>query len=201
MLSASGCARSFLQRLTALFEIFSRAAISLSFVSKHTAANLSSSFSVALMVEGALTFLLKGTLLRFQLKGVRLRGLYGASRSVRVLGAGRPDQRLRVRWPAGVAVASGPPARPPAGHPLGCAVMSRAPWQDRERALSALSRASVGASRCCLLGDHVRQALWERAEREALRVLDSLPGGSPSRVVVQVEAFLDASALFPGSRA
>lgn len=79
--------------------------------------------------------------------------------------------------------------------------MSRAPWQDRERALSALSRASVEASRCCLLGDHASQARWERAEREALRVLDSLAGGQPSRVVVQMEALSDASALFPGPRA
>jgi len=79
--------------------------------------------------------------------------------------------------------------------------VSRAPWQDRERALAALSRASVEASRCCLLGDHLSQARWERAEREALRVLDSLPGGSPSRVVVQADAFPDACALFPGPRA
>ena len=79
--------------------------------------------------------------------------------------------------------------------------MSRAPWQDRERALAALSRASVEASRCCLLGDHLSQARWERAEREALRVLDSLPGGSPSRVVVQADLFPDACALFPGPRA
>lgn len=76
--------------------------------------------------------------------------------------------------------------------------MSRAPWQERERALQALSRASVEASRCCLLGDHLSQARWERAGREALRVLDSLPVGSPSRVVVQMELFPDASALFSG---
>ena len=78
--------------------------------------------------------------------------------------------------------------------------MTRALWQDRERALLALSRASVEASRCCLLGDHLSQARWERAEREALRVLDSLPGGSLSRVVVQLDAFPDACALFPGPR-
>lgn len=78
--------------------------------------------------------------------------------------------------------------------------MSRSLWQERERALQALSRASVEASRCCLLGDHLAQARWERAEREAMRVLDSLPGGPPSRVVVQLEAFPDACALFPGPR-
>lgn len=74
----------------------------------------------------------------------------------------------------------------------------RAPWQDRERALQALSRASVEASRCCLAGDHVGQARWERAERDAERALDGLPGGRPSRVVVQMEAFPDASELFAG---
>jgi len=78
--------------------------------------------------------------------------------------------------------------------------VKRAPWQERERALQALSRASVEASRCCLLGDYLSQARWERAEREALRVLDSLPGGSLSRVVVHMEAFPDAAALFPGPR-
>jgi len=78
--------------------------------------------------------------------------------------------------------------------------VNRAPWQDRERALQALSRASFEASRCCLLGDHLSQARWERAEREALRVLDSLPGGPLSRVVVQIELFPDAAALFPGPR-
>jgi len=67
--------------------------------------------------------------------------------------------------------------------------VSRAPWQERERALQALSRASVEASRCCLLGDRLSQARWERVEREALRVLDSLAVGSRSRVVVQLEAF------------
>lgn len=67
--------------------------------------------------------------------------------------------------------------------------------------MAALSRASVEASRCCLLGDHVSQARWERAEREALRVLDSLSAGRLSRVVVQIGAFPDSSPLFPGARA
>lgn len=70
-------------------------------------------------------------------------------------------------------------------------------WTKRERALQALSRASVGASRACLLGDAVMQERWERAEREALRVLDSLD--SPrGRLVLQLDAFPDASPLFPG---
>lgn len=96
---------------------------------------------------------------------------------------------------------SPPLTRPAARRALGSRAVSRGPWQERERALQALSRASVQASRCCLLGDHLGQARWERAEREAFRVLDSLPGGRPSRVVVQLEAFPDASALFPGPRA
>jgi hypothetical protein len=127
---------------------------------------------------------------------------HGDDRSVFVLGAGGSRQRHGVRWPAGAAFASGPPARPPAGHPLGgwSVIAKRAPWQERERVLQALSRASVEASRCCLLGDHLSQARWERAEREALRVLDSLPGGPPSRVVVQMDFFPDAAALFPWPR-
>lgn len=69
-------------------------------------------------------------------------------------------------------------------------------WTHRERALQALSRASVEASRCCLRGDAVGMARWERAEADALACLDRLdpPRG---RVVLQLDAFPDALPLFP----
>ena len=74
--------------------------------------------------------------------------------------------------------------------------MSVTQWTERERALQALSRASVEASRCCLRGDAVGKARWEAAEADALAALDDLdpPCG---RVVLQLEAFPDASPLFP----
>jgi hypothetical protein len=69
-------------------------------------------------------------------------------------------------------------------------------WTERERALQALSRASVEASRCCLRGDQVGTARWGAAKADALAALDRLdpPRG---RVVLQLEAFPDASPLFP----
>lgn len=74
--------------------------------------------------------------------------------------------------------------------------MSVQHWTKKERALQALSRASVEASRCCLRGDAAGMARWERAEADAMAVLDQLdpPRG---RLVLQLEAFPDASPLFP----
>lgn len=75
--------------------------------------------------------------------------------------------------------------------------MSAQAWTKRERALQALSRASVEASRCALRGDKAGQARWDVAELAALAELDRLDGRGP-RVVLQLDAFPDASPLFPG---
>ncbi len=74
--------------------------------------------------------------------------------------------------------------------------MSVQAWTKRERALQALSRASVEASRCCLRGGALGVARWEAAEAHALAALDRLDP-PVRRVVLQLEAFPDASPLFP----
>lgn len=74
--------------------------------------------------------------------------------------------------------------------------MSIQAWTKRERALQALSRASVEASRCALRGDKRGQARWDAAEVAALAELDLLDVGI-SRVVLQIEMFPDAAPLFP----
>lgn len=74
--------------------------------------------------------------------------------------------------------------------------MSIQQWTRRERALQALSRASVEASRCALRGDKAGLARWDAAEVAAMMELDDLDGRGP-RVVLQLEAFPDAAPLFP----
>ena len=75
--------------------------------------------------------------------------------------------------------------------------MSVQRWSRLERVASALSRASVEASRYLLIGDADGLRRWEAAESEALAELDRARRGA----ILQLDAFADASPLFPGPRA